>query len=102
VRLAPLAVSREWREWVAVGEKNVQRASDVWAGEVWLCSGQSNVSMARWTNAPKMELHKQPRALWNAMIHPLAPFYIRSLSGFWVDDGGGAWDNSAPRKPLES
>jgi len=208
VRLSPLAVSRESRELVATGAKNVQKISDVLVGEVWLCSGQSNMSMAMWvppyvrqhgnrelngaldilmvdeplvrgctvpavwatepkelakqmewqrfapgkqqffsalafhyaltlhhslkvpvgvivsawggtnietwispdgyrsvpklakfaestilahtpTNAPKMELHKQPRALWNAMIHPLVPFAIRGALWYQGESNRG-------------
>ena len=207
-RLSPLAVSCEARELVAAGAQNVQKVSDVLVGEVWLCSGQSNMSMPMWanpyvaqhgnresngaldilmvneplvrgctvpsvwesepkalanplnwqrfatgkqqffsalafhyalilhrtlkvpvgvivsawggtnietwispdgyrsvpglakfaesallvhapTNAPKMELHKQPRALWNGMIHPLVPFAIRGALWYQGESNRG-------------
>lgn len=42
VRLAPLAASTEPAELVVTG-KNTVRVADVLVGEVWLCSGQSNM-----------------------------------------------------------
>ena len=43
VRLAPLAASDEPRELVVAGSANEERFSDVLVGEVWVCSGQSNM-----------------------------------------------------------
>ena len=44
-RLAPMAASAEGRELVANGAV----VKDVLVGEVWLCSGQSNMSMQMWS-----------------------------------------------------
>ncbi|MBQ6009305.1 MAG: 9-O-acetylesterase, partial [Kiritimatiellae bacterium] len=45
VRLAPMEASAEGR----VLKANGAEVKDVLVGEVWLCSGQSNMSMRMWT-----------------------------------------------------
>ena len=52
VRLAPLAASAESR----VLRANNAEVKDVLVGEVWLCSGQSNMSMIMWNN-PYIGMH---------------------------------------------
>lgn len=37
----------------------------------------------------KMELHKQPRALWNAMIHPLVPYAFRGAIWYQGESNRG-------------
>ena len=46
VRLAPMKASGEGRVLMANGAS----VKDVLVGEVWLCSGQSNMTMAMWSN----------------------------------------------------
>ena len=46
VRLAPMKASGEGRVLMANGVS----VKDVLVGEVWLCSGQSNMTMAMWSN----------------------------------------------------
>jgi sialate O-acetylesterase len=59
VRLAPLPASSHPAELVVTG-KNTVRATDVLVGEVWLCSGQSNMEFP--VNDPKIAYFKLDNA----------------------------------------
>ena len=48
VKLAPLSVSKENRKLEAAGKDNTVTVNNVLVGEVWLCSGQSNMEMPLW------------------------------------------------------
>ena len=40
-------------------------------------------------NRRRMELHKQPRALWNAMVHPLVPYALRGAIWYQGESNRG-------------
>lgn len=48
VKLAPLSASKENRKLEAAGKDNAVTVNNVLVGEVWLCSGQSNMEMPLW------------------------------------------------------
>ena len=50
VKLAPLATSAENRPLVIQGQNETITVNNVLVGEVWLCSGQSNMEMPMWTS----------------------------------------------------
>ena len=50
VKLAPLATSAENRSLVIQGQNEAITVNNVLVGEVWLCSGQSNMEMPMWTS----------------------------------------------------
>ena len=52
VKLAPMTASAENRTLEIKGASNTVTANNTLVGEVWLCSGQSNMEMPMWTNAP--------------------------------------------------
>jgi len=53
VRLAPLRASKENRKLVVKGNQNTVTIGNVLVGEVWLCSGQSNMAQPLWSNNPR-------------------------------------------------
>lgn len=53
IKLAPLAISKENRTMEAVGKENSISIKNVLVGEVWLCSGQSNMEMPLWGGSPR-------------------------------------------------
>lgn len=53
VKLAPLAASKENRTLTVSGKDNKLEFKNVLVGEVWLCSGQSNMEMPLWTTNPR-------------------------------------------------
>ena len=54
VRLAPMKECRENRTMTVSGKNNTVTVSNCLVGEVWLCSGQSNMAMAMWSNDPRL------------------------------------------------
>ncbi len=53
VKLAPLATSAENRPLVIKGNDETITVNNVLVGEVWLCSGQSNMEMPMWSGSPR-------------------------------------------------
>ena len=53
VKLAPMKVSAEGRDMVVKGTGNTITIKNILVGEVWLCSGQSNMEMPMWTGNPR-------------------------------------------------
>ncbi|MDR2849736.1 MAG: sialate O-acetylesterase [Verrucomicrobiota bacterium] len=53
LRLQPLTASKENRTLTATGKDNTVTVNNVLVGEVWLCSGQSNMEMPLWGGAPQ-------------------------------------------------
>lgn len=91
VRLAPLEDCREGRVLTAAGAGTVARAEDVVVGEVWMCSGQSNMELpfvgknqrfcdragalsAQYLDRPDIRLLKMPR---KTSVKPLAEVEVR-------------------------
>lgn len=54
VRLAPMKECRENRAMTVSGKTNTVTIKNCLVGEVWLCSGQSNMAMAMWSNDPRL------------------------------------------------
>ncbi len=52
VKLAPMKACAENRTLTVRGRENTVTAANTLVGEVWLCSGQSNMEMPMWTNNP--------------------------------------------------
>ena len=52
VYLAPMAASAENRTMTVTGDDNKVEINNVLVGDVWLCSGQSNMQMPMWTDNP--------------------------------------------------
>ena len=53
LRLAALNASKENRTLTAAGKDNTVTVNNVLVGEVWLCSGQSNMELPLWGGSPK-------------------------------------------------
>ena len=53
LRLKPLATSKENRTLTAKGRDNTVTVKNVLVGEVWLCSGQSNMEQPLWGGNPR-------------------------------------------------
>ena len=58
LRLAPLPASKENRTLTATGKDNTVTVNNVLVGEVWLCSGQSNMEQPLWCGNPKFQDRK--------------------------------------------
>lgn len=52
LHLAPMAASKENRTFTAKGKENTVEAKNVLVGEVWICSGQSNMELPLWGGNP--------------------------------------------------
>lgn len=93
VRLDPLEANAEARELEIVGEKSVS-IKDVLVGDVWLCSGQSNMDFPLYKTGDKSEIAK-------ADYPRIRQFHVRAASvnapQQWVD---GAWDVCTPQTAL--
>lgn len=88
VKLAPLAASPEGRELSVRSkmEERMQRAIDVVVGDVWLCSGQSNMHfrMASVENAAEeMAKVKQPMLRFFTVSEQLSRTSARDVKGVW-------------------
>jgi len=53
LQLTALAVSKENRTLTATGKANTLTVKNVLVGEVWLCSGQSNMELPLWNQTPR-------------------------------------------------
>jgi sialate O-acetylesterase len=53
LRLQPLAASKENRALTASGKDSAVTVNNVLVGEVWLCSGQSNMEQPLWGGSPQ-------------------------------------------------
>lgn len=53
VTLAPVSACKENRSMTIAGENNSVVIRNCLVGEVWLCSGQSNMAMPMWSNDPR-------------------------------------------------
>ncbi len=104
VKLAPLAVSAENRVMEITGKSNTVTVGNVLVGEVWICSGQSNMEMPLWgsserfrsrngdkvaaqSNYPLIRFVKMPRewsttprADWKVTWNPITPDNIAGFS----------------------
>ena len=58
LHLAALPASRENRVLTAAGKDNTVTVNNVLVGEVWLCSGQSNMELPLWGGSPKFRDRK--------------------------------------------
>jgi len=58
LRLSPLTASKENRTLTAAGKDNTVTVNNVLVGEVWLCSGQSNMELPLWGGSPKFRDRK--------------------------------------------
>ena len=52
IKLKPMQADSRPQDLVIKGEKNSVTIKDILVGEVWLCSGQSNMEMSLWSNNP--------------------------------------------------
>ena len=92
VRLAPLAASDQPRELVVSGE-NTLRVRDVLVGEVWLCSGQSNMA---WTvsqigaDTATLSSAADPLLRQFKITQTLSSTPLDTLSGDWVASRTGS------------
>ncbi len=104
VKLAPMAASAENRTMEIAGKANSIKVENVLVGEVWICSGQSNMEMPLWggserfrskdgdkvaaeSNFPLIRFVKMPRewsatprADWEVTWSPVAPDNIAGFS----------------------
>jgi len=81
LRLKPLPACKENRTLTATGKENTVTVNNVLVGEVWLCSGQSNMEQPLWGTSPKFRDRK------GAMIaslsnYPLIRFTRMANYGF--------------------
>lgn len=53
LRLTPMPANKENRVLTAAGKDNTVTLNNVLVGEVWLCSGQSNMELPLWGGSPK-------------------------------------------------
>ena len=80
VRLAPMKASDEGRVLTANGAS----VKDVLVGEVWLCSGQSNMSMVMWSN-PYVRQHgnRENNGYLDAMIVDEPSVRVCTVPNVW-------------------
>ena len=83
LHLTPLPASKENRVLTATGKENAVTVNNVLVGEVWLCSGQSNMEQPLWGGSPRFRDRK------GAMIaslsnYPLIRFTRMADYGFSV------------------
>jgi sialate O-acetylesterase len=62
VEASPFAADRQQRErtLTASGKANTVSVNNVLVGEVWLCSGQSNMELPLWGGSPKFATATAP------------------------------------------
>jgi len=53
LRLSPMPACKENRTLTAAGKGNTVTVANVLVGEVWLCSGQSNMELPMWGGSPR-------------------------------------------------
>ncbi len=96
VQLKPMSANKENRQMVISGEANEIKIDDILVGDVWVCSGQSNMyfELARITNAEKFLVQAtNPDAV-------RAFFVNRKGSSSLIDDAKGKWIKCV-RKNIE-
>jgi sialate O-acetylesterase len=74
LRLAAMPASKENRTLTAAGRDSTATAKNVLVGEVWLCSGQSNMEQPLWGGSPRFRDRK------GAMIASLANYPLIRFS----------------------
>ena len=89
VQLAPMAASDASRDFVVKGQNEI-RFSDVLVGEVWLCSGQSNMEKPLGTESGQKPTDDSVNAIRQAS-HPLIRLY--NVPHFGTPDPTGAYLN---------
>lgn len=96
-RLAPLAASTGSAELVITG-KNTVRVADVLVGEVWLCSGQSNMEFPVYDPTSRIFHLDQARTEVAAANFPLIRQYkvARAVAEKPADTGRGNWAVCSP------
>lgn len=89
VDLAPLKMNKEPQEMVVSGSETPEpvKLNDILVGEVWLCSGQSNMELPLWGGNPRFRSEKGNEVAAKANF-PLVR-YIRT-------------ERSSSRQPMES
>ena len=103
VKLAPLSASKENRKLEAAGKDNAVTVNNVLVGEVWLCSGQSNMEMPLWGGNARFRHYNGDKvaAESNYPLIRIAQMRPYGWSQFPRDDFKMSWqpvrpDNIAP------
>ncbi len=98
VTLDPLKASKEPAAFKVSG-KNEIILKNVLVGEVWLCSGQSNMEMAFWMLSEHREENTQAAALSAPVRHVRvgaieSPIPCEDIGKMWWCGAGSAWETS--------
>jgi sialate O-acetylesterase len=98
VLLAALAPSSKGADLVAAGDLNTVTARDVMVGEVWLCSGQSNMEFrVDDPKQPAFQLLNAKEEVANARFPLIRVFTVRhQVAHAPFDQAAGAWVVCAP------
>ena len=90
VKLAPLSASSEPAELTVVGSDTI-KVGNILVGEVWICSGQSNMAwVVKHSKDPETEI---AAANYPLIRHFKAPL---SASATPLDTSGGTWETCSP------
>lgn len=81
---------------ITFSDGEILKLSDVWIGEVWICSGQSNMDMPM-IGFPNQPVEGALDFLFDASNYPIHIFTItRELSDVAKEECQGRWETSSP------
>ncbi len=96
VYLSPMDASAENRTMTISGEDNTVTVNNILVGDVWLCSGQSNMEMAMWTDNPAWRATDGDKHVAEG-VNPL--IRIATVPHIW--DNVPSTENTVPWAPLD-